>query len=107
MLTMTENAQKAVQRFKTQDQNLKDKALRIFVEPGGCSGFQYGFTFSDKKDGDEIVSFEGFDLVVDPMSIPYLRGIQVDYVDGLQGSGFAIRNPNASGSCGCGHSFST
>jgi iron-sulfur cluster assembly accessory protein len=105
MVTLSESAQKAVQGFISQDTTLKGKSLRIFVQGGGCSGFQYGFTFSDREEGDEVTNCDKFDVVVDPMSLPYLNGCQVDWVDSLQGSGFTVKNPNAKGSCGCGHSF--
>jgi len=106
MVTFSESAQKAVQGFLNQDDALRGKALRIFVQGGGCSGFQYGFTFSDRTEGDEVTKLDGFDVVIDAMSLPYLDGCMVDWVDSLQGSGFTVKNPNAKGSCGCGHSFS-
>ncbi len=106
MLTLTDNAQKAVQGFLKQDESLREKVLRVFVEGGGCSGFQYGFTFSDRQDGDQFTSCDGFDVAVDATSLPYLQDSVVDWVEGLQGTGFTVQNPNASGSCGCGKSFS-
>lgn len=81
--------------------------LRVFVQGGGCSGFQYGFTFDEAtQDGDTIVEKKGVKLLVDPMSMMYLTGAEIDYVEGLEGSQFVIRNPNVSTSCGCGSSFS-
>jgi iron-sulfur cluster assembly accessory protein len=106
MVTLTSGAEQAVQGFRGQDEQLKDKPLRIFVQGGGCSGFEYGFTFSDKQEGDETIQFDGFEVVIDAMSLPYLQGCRVDFVDGLQGKGFTVENPNASGNCGCGKSFS-
>ena len=106
MITMTESAQRAVRSFIDQDQSLAGKVLRVFVQGGGCSGFEYGFTFGDRQENDEILSCEGFDVAIDPMSLPYLNGSLVDFRDGLQGSGFVVQNPNANGSCGCGKSFS-
>ncbi|MSR46695.1 MAG: iron-sulfur cluster insertion protein ErpA [Planctomycetes bacterium] len=106
MLTLSDSAQKAVKGFLEQDTALKGKALRVFVQGGGCSGFQYGFTFSEKQDGDDVTKCSDFDVVIDPMSLPYLNGVQVDWVDSLQGSGFTVKNPNSSGGCGCGKSFS-
>jgi iron-sulfur cluster insertion protein len=106
MITLTEGAKKAVAGFLDADDSLKGKTLRIFVQGGGCSGFQYGFTFSDKQDGDKTVSCGGFEVAIDAMSMPYLEGCKVDWVDGLQGTGFTVENPNASGNCGCGQSFS-
>ena len=81
--------------------------LRIYIQGGGCSGFQYGFTFDEAvKEGDEEIVTDGVKLLVDPMSMQYLMGAEVDYSEGLQGSQFVIRNPNATTSCGCGSSFS-
>jgi iron-sulfur cluster assembly accessory protein len=108
MVTLTESAQKRVRELITQDKGLEGKALRVFVEHGGCSGMQYGFTFDDRKEGDTEVTYEGFQLVVDSQSAPYLKGTTVEFVEGegLHGSGFKIQNPNEKGSCGCGSSFS-
>ena len=106
MVTFTESATKAVRGFLEKDTSLKGKALRMFVQGGGCSGFQYGFTFSSKEEGDEVTKLGELDVVIDPMSLPYLDGCQVDWVDSLQGSGFTVKNPNSKGNCGCGHSFS-
>ncbi len=83
--------------------NLK---LRVFISGGGCSGFQYGFTFDeDVEDGDSQVENGGVTLLVDPMSIQYLMGAEIDYKEDLQGAQFIIRNPNAQTTCGCGSSF--
>jgi iron-sulfur cluster insertion protein len=84
--------------------NLK---LRVFVSGGGCSGFQYGFTFDEKiEDGDFCVEKRGVQLLIDPMSAQYLMGAEIDYKEDLQGAQFVIRNPNAKTTCGCGSSFS-
>jgi iron-sulfur cluster insertion protein len=84
--------------------NLK---LRVFVSGGGCSGFQYGFTFDEKiEDGDFCIENRGVQLLVDPMSAQYLMGAEIDYKEDLQGAQFVIRNPNAKTTCGCGSSFS-
>lgn len=81
--------------------------LRVFISGGGCSGFQYGFTFEESvSDGDEVIEKGGVKLLVDPMSIQYLMGAEIDYTEGLEGAQFVIRNPNASTTCGCGSSFS-
>lgn len=81
--------------------------LRVYIQGGGCSGFQYGFTFDEEeKDGDTRVVTDGVTLLIDPMSLQYLSGAEVDYTEGLQGAQFVIRNPNASTTCGCGSSFS-
>jgi len=81
--------------------------LRVFVQGGGCSGFQYGFAFEEsRQDGDTVVERNGVKLLVDPMSFQYLVGAEIDYTESLQGAQFVIRNPNASTTCGCGSSFS-
>jgi iron-sulfur cluster insertion protein len=81
--------------------------LRVYIQGGGCSGFQYGFTFDESEnEGDTKVVTGGVTLLVDPMSMQYLMGAEVDYTEGLQGAQFVIRNPNATTTCGCGSSFS-
>jgi iron-sulfur cluster insertion protein len=81
--------------------------LRVYIQGGGCSGFQYGFSFDEvAEDGDLAFTNEGVTLLVDPLSFQYLAGAQVDYTESLQGAQFVIRNPNASTTCGCGSSFS-
>ncbi|MET0088742.1 MAG: iron-sulfur cluster insertion protein ErpA [Candidatus Thiodiazotropha sp.] len=81
--------------------------LRVYIQGGGCSGFQYGFSFDENEsDGDTKVTTNGVTLLVDPMSMQYLMGAEVDYTEGLQGAQFVIRNPNATTTCGCGSSFS-
>lgn len=90
-----------------REENDPSLKLRVYISGGGCSGFQYGFTFDDAlQDGDVTVDKEGVTLVVDPMSYQYLMGAEVDYVENLQGAQFVIRNPNAATTCGCGSSFS-
>jgi iron-sulfur cluster insertion protein len=84
-----------------------DLMLRLYIQGGGCSGFQYGFTFDESvAEGDTSVVTDGVTLLIDPMSMQYLMGAEVDYTEGLQGAQFVIRNPNASTTCGCGSSFS-
>ncbi|MGH8120173.1 MAG: iron-sulfur cluster insertion protein ErpA [Gammaproteobacteria bacterium] len=81
--------------------------LRVFISGGGCSGFQYGFTFDENvTEGDTVVENAGVKLLIDPMSIHYLTGAEIDYTEGLEGAQFVIRNPNATTTCGCGSSFS-
>ncbi len=81
--------------------------LRVFISGGGCSGFQYGFTFDENRDdGDTVVEKQGVKLLIDPMSFQYLVGAEIDYTEGLEGAQFVIRNPNAVTTCGCGSSFS-
>ena len=90
-----------------EDEANPDLMLRVFVAGGGCSGFQYGFTFDEKIEvGDSQVENRGVTLLIDPMSVQYLMGAEIDYKDDLQGAQFIIRNPNASTTCGCGSSFS-
>ena len=89
-------------------QGRTDLALRVYVTPGGCSGFSYGMTFAEGVDeGDTVVEHDGVKVVVDPMSAMYVKGSEIDFVDALMGGGFALRNPNAVSSCGCGQSFKT
>jgi iron-sulfur cluster insertion protein len=91
--------------LEEKNDNLK---LRIFVQGGGCSGFQYGFTFDEEiQEGDTVVENHGVKLLIDPMSYQYLSGAEIDYSESLQGSQFVIRNPNAVTTCGCGSSFSS
>lgn len=105
-LIFTDKAAGRVRELLKNESNPNLK-LRVYVTGGGCSGFQYGFKFDDKvNDGDTEVSNDGVSVVVDPMSIQYLMGSEVDFVDGIQGSMFVVNNPNASTTCGCGASFS-
>lgn len=84
-----------------------DLMLRVYIQGGGCSGFQYGFSFDENEnEGDTKVVKDGVVLLIDPMSMQYLMGAEIDYTEGLQGSQFVIRNPNATTTCGCGSSFS-
>jgi iron-sulfur cluster insertion protein len=104
-LIFTDAAANKVGELIREEDN-PDLMLRVFVSGGGCSGFQYGFTFDEKvEDGDSSVENQGVTLVVDPMSVQYLMGAEIDYKEDLQGAQFIIRNPNASTTCGCGQSF--
>jgi len=107
MLAITDKAVEKVRFYAGQMPEAQGKNLRIFIQGGGCSGFQYGFTFDEKQEDDTIVEAGGIQVLVDPMSAPYLNGAKVDFVEDLRGSGFVVDNPNAVRSCGCGHSFST
>ena len=90
-----------------QEEDNPGLKLRVYVSGGGCSGFQYGFTFDEKiEEGDSSVENQGVTLVIDPMSVQYLMGAEIDYKEDLQGAQFVIRNPNANTTCGCGSSFS-
>jgi len=105
-LIFTDSAAEKVRDLVNEEGNPELK-LRVFVQGGGCSGFQYGFTFDENaQDGDSRVVRDGVTLLVDPMSLQYLAGAEVDYTEGLQGAQFVIRNPNAKSTCGCGSSFS-
>lgn len=102
----TESAATKVRELLDEESNPALK-LRVFVTGGGCSGFKYGFTFDDKiEDGDLQVEKRGVTLLVDPMSLQYLTGAEIDYKDDIDGAQFVIRNPNATTTCGCGSSFS-
>lgn len=107
MVTLTDVAQGRIRDIIQETPESEGKVLRLFVEGGGCAGFQYGFTFDDKTADDTVVSLPGFELAIDPGSAMYLMGVNIDYVESLQGAGFKIDNPNAGGGhCGCGKSFS-
>ena len=106
LLKFTDNAANKVRQLIAEEGN-ENLMLRVFVTGGGCSGFQYGFTFDEKiQDGDTEVVNQGVKLLVDPMSFQYLTGAEIDYKEGLEGSMFVINNPNATTTCGCGSSFS-
>jgi len=105
LLSLTDAAVAKVKYFAGTMADSQGKPLRIFVQGGGCSGFQYGFTFDEKKEGDAVIQTGGIEVVVDPQSAQYLKDAQVDYVEDFRGAGFSVTNPNASGGCGCGKSF--
>lgn len=90
-----------------EDEGDPDLCLRVFVTGGGCSGFQYGFTFDTENDGDSRTQKDGVTILIDPMSYSYLAGASIDYKEDLSGAQFIINNPNATTTCGCGSSFST
>ena len=105
-LNFTEAAAQKVGQLIAQEGNCALK-LRVYVQGGGCSGFQYGFTFDEEiQEGDTEIEKAGVTLLVDPMSVQYLMGAEIDYREDLSGAQFIIRNPNASTTCGCGSSFS-
>ena len=105
-IQMTDAAANKVKTLITEEENPELK-LRVYITGGGCSGFQYGFTFDEKiNDGDTVVEKSGVTMVIDPMSLQYLVGGSVDYTEGLEGSRFTVTNPNATTTCGCGSSFS-
>ena len=104
-IQLTETASSKVSALLTQE-GRDDLSLRVAVQPGGCSGLRYQLFFDDRQlEGDDVLSYEGFSLVVDRMSVPYLGGATIDFVDTIEKQGFTIDNPNATGSCACGDSF--
>lgn len=106
MISITPAAAQKVKGILEQEKaNVPQGGLRIYVQGGGCSGFQYGMVLDEAADGDQIFESDGIKVIVDPMSLRYLEGAQVDYKEDLMGGGFAIKNPNAKSTCGCGHSF--
>ncbi len=106
ILSITPSASEKVRELLAQE-NDPSLGLRIFVAGGGCSGLQYGMTLDEEQEGDTVISQGNFKVLVDEMSLSYINGSQVDYVDSLMGAGFTVNNPNAVSSCGCGHSFKT
>ena len=105
-LIFTESAALKVKEL-IEEEGSEDLKLRVFVSGGGCSGFQYGFTFDEtSSEDDTVVVKNGVTLLIDPMSLTYLMGAEIDYSEGLEGAQFVIKNPNASTTCGCGSSFS-
>jgi iron-sulfur cluster insertion protein len=105
-LLFTDNAANKVKQLIEEEGNA-DLKLRVFVSGGGCSGFQYGFTFDEvANEDDTVMSKNGVQLLIDPMSFQYLVGAEIDYQESLEGAQFVIKNPNATTTCGCGSSFS-
>ena len=104
LMTVTEAAAVKIKQLMAEEEDVN--VLRVAIQGGGCSGFQYGLGFDrGATEGDHEFEMHGVPVVVDPFSAPYLQGAEIDYVDSIQAAGFAINNPNASSSCGCGHSF--
>jgi len=105
-LVFSDSAAEKVKQLIDEEGNAELK-LRVFVTGGGCSGFQYGFTFDEvKNDDDTVMEKNGVMLLIDPMSYQYLAGAEIDFSEGLEGAQFVIKNPNATSTCGCGSSFS-
>jgi iron-sulfur cluster assembly protein len=105
IVSLTEGAATKIKQLMAEEPEGESGVLRIAVQGGGCSGFEYALGFDQAaQEGDHRLASHGIDIVVDPFSAPYLSGTQIDFVDGLQG-GFAINNPNVTAACGCGHSF--
>jgi len=106
MIDLTDKGAEKVREFlAAQGQADAAAGLRVGVRGGGCSGFQYMLAFDAQRDGDTVIESHGIRLLVDAASAPYVRGATVDYVDGLQGAGFKVENPNVIAACGCGSSF--
>ena len=106
-INFSDNAVKKVKEL-IEEEGTPDLKLRVFVSGGGCSGMQYGFTFEESINEDDTkVEKDNVMLLIDPMSLQYLTGAEIDYQDNVQGSQFVIKNPNATTTCGCGSSFST
>jgi iron-sulfur cluster assembly accessory protein len=106
IVNMTPTAVDKVRELLAQE-NDPGLALRVFVAGGGCSGLQYGMTLDEEQEGDTVIPLSGIKILVDEMSMGYIDGSEIDYVDSLMGAGFTVNNPNAVSSCGCGHSFKT
>jgi iron-sulfur cluster assembly accessory protein len=105
-IQLTDRAARKVRELIDEEHNATLK-LRVYITGGGCSGFQYGFSFDEElADDDTVIERDGVNLLVDPMSYQYLVGAEVDYTEGLEGSRFVVHNPNATTTCGCGSSFS-
>lgn len=105
LMTITDAAINKVREFAEGNEEFQGKAFRVFVEGGGCSGFRYAFVFDDRSENDTTWVQGGVEVAIDPISMQYLRGATVDFVEDLRGSGFVVNNPNARGTCGCGSSF--
>lgn len=105
-IILTESAATKVRELMSREEKAGEIALRVAVQPGGCSGMRYALYFDDRQlDGDKVATLSGVPVRIDKMSAPYLRGTSIDWVDSLQGAGFSINNPNAQSTCACGDSF--
>jgi len=107
MVNLTPTAAEKLSGIMSQKGMVESHALRVFVKGGGCGGMQYGMTFDQARDGDEVYEQHGLRIIVDSTSLFYIDGANIDYVDNLMGGGFHIDNPQATSSCGCGSSFRT
>ncbi len=104
MITVTQAAAAKLKDLMAKE-GTADQGLRIRVRGGGCSGYEYQLAFDTPREGDQVIEQGGVKVVIDPKSLLFLTGSEIDFQDGLTGAGFAIKNPNAKGSCGCGQSF--
>lgn len=106
MISITDKGAEKIRDFLAQqDASLDTAGLRVGVRGGGCSGFQYALAFDQVRDDDEVFEAQGIKVLVDRQSLPYVKGSTIDFVDGLQGAGFKVDNPNVIAACGCGSSF--
>ena len=106
MITLTDKGAEKVREFlSSQSAVVETAGLRVGVRGGGCSGFQYALAFDEQRQGDSVFQDKGIRLLVDTPSLPYVQGSTIDFVDGLQGAGFKVENPNVIAACGCGSSF--
>jgi iron-sulfur cluster assembly protein len=104
-IQLTDRAAEKIRTLLDEKDDAAEQALRVAVRGGGCSGFQYALAFDKRKDDDHVFEHNGVAVVVDKVSMQFVFGSEVDYVDGLQGAGFAVNNPNVVAACGCGSSF--
>lgn len=107
MVTLTEQAATKVRELLRERDAEGKLCLRVYVTGGGCSGLSYGMSLDEKREDDHVIEADGLTILIDPVSAPYLRGSEIDYKEALMGGGFAINNPNAIRTCGCGQSFRT
>jgi iron-sulfur cluster assembly protein len=106
MVTLTDTATTKIKELMN-GQAAEQGGLRLAVRGGGCSGFQYALAFDEQREGDQVYELDAVRVLIDAQSLPFVDGSEVDYVDGLQGAGFAVNNPNVVAACGCGQSFRT
>ena len=104
-ITLTDKAAEKIKELLSAQQDASDQALRVAVRGGGCSGFQYSLAFDKPREDDHVFEHNGVSVIVDKVSMQFVFGSEVDFVDGLQGAGFAVNNPNVVAACGCGSSF--
>jgi iron-sulfur cluster assembly protein len=107
MVTLSDKAAEKVKELLNGQAPDEEAGLRVAVRGGGCSGFQYALAFDQRREGDQVFEHQEIRVLIDSQSLPFVDGSQVDYVDGLQGAGFAVNNPNVVAACGCGQSFRT
>lgn len=106
LVTVTERARREIRSIFERDPRDGEVGLRLAVTGGGCSGLSYAMDFCERREDDTVLEYEGFTVLLDPKSTIYLKGITLDFNDGLMGKGFVFSNPNATNTCGCGESFS-